>query len=469
MNIFKEFFQPNLRNLDSNQVILGIGLAGISLGQALQINNGFINVFAIIFLTVSLIYLGRALFSSKNLNREITENSVFLILTAGLIFQIFQLACYFTGDYGYLVLSPKFWQFKVGIISTGAIALLSLLPKNILSSKQRTFLTLLTLIGVWLLGTWIIKTIPYPFIDVFVFHQTSSKALLTGINPYTLSTPNIYGTMEGYGNELVKNGFLTIGNPYPPISILFSAFGYFFGKDIRYSHLFAIVLSGALIAFLSPGRATKLAAYIFLFTPKLYYVVEQSWTEPIVILFLVATVFCAVHKPRWIPVMLGIFFASKQYLLFFFPITILLFASHMSWKKLLKDYSVIAITGILVTMPLALWNFSAFYWNVGAAQWYQVFRTDALSYLALYARIFDKHPSQLIAFIALLISFIPIWRYVPRTSAGFVTSLAWSLGVFFAFNKQAFCNYYFLVIGAICCGLALLYTSRDSDQTINIS
>jgi len=122
---------------------------------------------------------------------------------------------------------------------------------------------------------------------------------------------------------------------------------------------------------------------------------------------------------------------------------------------------------IAVTAPLALWNISAFMWNVGEVQWYQIFRMDALSYLALYARIFNQIPSQLIGFVALAIAFLPVWRFAPRTPTGFVISIAWCLGIFFAFNKQAFCNYYFLVIGAICCTLASLPTSHQASQEEN--
>jgi hypothetical protein len=84
------------------------------------------------------------------------------------------------------------------------------------------------------------------------------------------------------------------------------------------------------------------------------------------------------------------------------------------------------------------------------AQWYQMFRLDALSYLALYARAFGQQPSHLIGFVTLGLAWLFCWRYAPRTPEGFAAALALSLGIFFAFNKQAFANYYFLVIGTLC-------------------
>jgi hypothetical protein len=185
------------------------------------------------------------------------------------------------------------------------------------------------------------------------------------------------------------------------------------------------------------------------------------------VLFLTATVYCAIHYPRWLPFILGLLFASKQYLLFLIPLTLLLIPPKSSLRNWVHIYGGMIGVAIAVTAPLALWNIPAFMWNVGGAQWYQIFRMDALSYPALYARIFNHTPSQLIGFVALAIAFLPVWRFTSRTPMGFAAGIAWCLGIFFAFSKQAFCNYYFLVIGAICSTLASLPTNRETPQTEN--
>jgi hypothetical protein len=48
---------------------------------------------------------------------------------------------------------------------------------------------------------------------------------------------------------------------------------------------------------------------------------------------------------------------------------------------------------------------------------------------------------------------LALWR-APRTPAGFAAASALVFLVFFAFNKQAFTNYYSLVIGALCTAAA---------------
>lgn len=452
-------YSPN--TFEVSHTRLGLALASICLGQALQSGNGFINVAGIFFLTLSLIYLGYAIFKQPRIQYQHLTKVLFPILIIGLLLQIYQLATSLPGDSSLLFSQLDLWLFRFGVIISGSLALTSLVAKNWLSN----LFVALVLLSFWFLGVFIIENSPAPFIDVFVFHQTSAKALLNGYNPYMLFAPNIFGHTNYYGSELVNGDLLTIGNPYPPLSIYMSTIGYILFNDIRYSHLFAIILSGGMMAFLHPSRETKLAAFIFLFTPRIFYVIEQSWTEPIVLLFLVGSVYIAIRRPRWLSFAFGLFFASKQYLIFIFPLVFLLIPFKSSWKKTIVSLTEIIGTSLVVTAPLALWNFSAFLWNVGIAQWYQVFRLDALSYFALYTLAFNQKPSQLISFIVLTISLFFIWRLIPRTPTGFAVATAWCLGIFFAFNKQAFCNYYFLVIGATC----VAFVSLSTEQSISLS
>lgn len=451
-------FAPKPQRLDSEHTIPALGLAAICLGQALAAGNGFLNGTALIYLTVSLVFLGWAICTRPAFGGRLFQRISFPILLLGLCLQVYQLSFAYYGDYQFLSLLPTLWQFRAGILIAGGLAVASLTFQKWLPPGWLNALTILALLGLGLSGIWLIRHAPYPFIDVFVFHQSSAKALSTGVNPYLLSPPNIYGDKHiyGYGAELIQNGVLTIGNPYPPLSIYFSSLGYLFAGDIRYSHLVAFILSGALIAFLRPGRGSKLAAYLFLFSPRSFYVIEQSWTEPIVVLFLTAAVYCAIHRPQWLPMLAGLLFASKQYLLFAFPLMLLVSPSKQPFSARLRWFGKISLVALAVTAPLALWNFPAFVWNVGEAQWHQIFRLDALSYLAAYARVTDTQPSQLVAFAALALAFLGVWRFLPRTPEGFTAAFAWCLMVFFAFSKQAFCNYYFLVIGTMCCAISAL-------------
>lgn len=454
---FSAWISPVPRDLDRTSVKFALGLAAIALGQALHNGYDFLtSALDIFWLSMSLLFLSSWLTKFREPFRVFFKKALLPVLGAGLILQLFQLWSDLPGLSYVSSAQSTFWLFKLGIIVSGFFALVSLLPNKWIPTTWQNLFVILALLTVGALGIWVIKTSPEPFIDVYVFEQTSAEALLKGQNPYNLTPPNIFGHMLFYGKELVKDGKMTIGNPYPPLSIYVSTLGFLAAGDFRYSHLLAILISGVLIAFLHPGREAKLAAYLFVFTPRIFYVLEQGWTEPVVMLFLSLVIFCAVRYPRWLPISLGLFFASKQYLLFFLPLTLLLNPITTAWRKWIPFFGWMGATMVIVTAPLAFWDLPAFIWNVGLAQWYQVFRMDALSYLALYAHAFQQTPSQLTSFIALAIAFLITWRFTPRTATGFALSIAWGLEIFFAFNKQAFCNYYSLVIGAICWTFAAL-------------
>jgi hypothetical protein len=50
---------------------------------------------------------------------------------------------------------------------------------------------------------------------------------------------------------------------------------------------------------------------------------------------------------------------------------------------------------------------------------------------------------------------LSLWLW-PKNAGGFAGALAMIYFSFFALNRQAFCNYYFLIIAAMCCAIATL-------------
>jgi hypothetical protein len=74
--------------------------------------------------------------------------------------------------------------------------------------------------------------------------------------------------------------------------------------------------------------------------------------------------------------------------------------------------------------------------------------------LSWWAARGHDQPPAVIAFLAAgLASGLALWR-LPRTPAGFSAAIAVTFFAFFMFNKQAFTNYYFFVIGALYVTLA---------------
>jgi hypothetical protein len=297
----------------------------------------------------------------------------------------------------------------------------------------------------FLVGAWVVRN-SKPYIDVYDFHQAGSAELAAGRNPYSVRMPNIYGPGDSrlyYGPGIANGNRLTLGFPYPPLSMLLSFLGYAVAGDCRYAHLVATTLAAALMAFARPSRLSYIGAMLFLFTPRLFNVLAQSWTEPLVVFLLACVVFCRVRMPRLTPWAAGLFFASKQYLVIFAPLVL----------RKRRDYVKAAVPALLVTTPFALWQFQDFLRSVAFFQFAQPMRMDALSYMALLARAHVGFPVWG-AFVLGGLATIFVLRETPGTASGMSSGIAFVALVFFAFSKQAFCNYYFFVIGALCCAIA---------------
>ena len=301
------------------------------------------------------------------------------------------------------------------------------------------------------LGVWLLHASPNPHIDVFVFQRDATQALLSGLNPYAMTFPDIYGgNSPFYGPGLSVGGRLQFGFPYPPLSLLLALPGQVLAGDPRYAQLVALTLTGGLLAYLQPGRLGAAVAALYLFTPRGLFVLEQGWTEPFVVLGLAAVVFCAARFPRALPYALGLFLASKQYLVLVLPLVLLLLSRpyrlREAWALLWRA----AATGLAVSLPLVLWDVEAFWHSVAALQVHQPFRMDSLSYLAWWRSLGHPASGAGLAFALVLPGLgLALWR-APRSGTGFALGAALVLCLFFAFNKQAFANYYFFVLGALC-------------------
>jgi hypothetical protein len=70
-----------------------------------------------------------------------------------------------------------------------------------------------------------------------------------------------------------------------------------------------------------------------------------------------------------------------------------------------------------------------------------------------------------VAFIAAGLAIALSLLLAPRTAAGFAGAVALTYLGFFAFNKQAFCNYYYFVLGALCSAVAALNDNDPNENT----
>jgi hypothetical protein len=333
-----------------------------------------------------------------------------------------------------------------------------------------------------LLAFWTIRSSPAPKIDVWIFQQKSAATLLEGRNPYdhrSVGFVDIYnssrpGHQQVYGQGLLEGRHLTFGFPYPPLSLYCSTAGYLLG-DVRYAQGLALILAGLFIGYCRPGRLPKLAAALLLLTPAIWFVLARAWTEPLVVMFLALAVFCACRNLRWLlPIALGLLLASKQYLVLAIPLSFLLvrdfdWRSKKSWRCWIGLLLGALAIAALVTLPLALRDIRAFIFSTIAVQMKAPYRWDALSYLVwICFHIHSKYMTWTFLWLAAVAPMMLLALFkAARSPAGFATALAAVSLVFIAFNKQAFCNYYFFVIGCFCCAIAA--TSVGTSHQTNVA
>lgn len=385
------------------------------------------------------------------------------------------------------------WPYYTGVLIAGLLAGASLLA----GPRLRRVCVPLLLATHVAVGVWMIRHAPQPFIDVYHFQQEASAALKEGKNPYAVAMPDIYAGTEKekdrtvYGQGLSHAGKLSFGFPYTPLSLLLAFAGWLAAGDHRYAQLAAMTLAGGLVSYTrmdgirgSPARIAAAAGALLLFTPRAFFILGRGWTEPFVVCSLAATIFAAVRRPSpsttlpgstkgggrapvALPILLGLFLATKQYLIFVAPAVYLLTPAPPTWRRFATFFLQSVAVAALVTAPLALWDVNAFFHSIGTVQKIAPFRDDALSFLVWIHHLTGVKLGVGLAFAATAVASAFAVCRCPRSPAGFAAAITLIYLPLIALNKQAFANYYYFVIGAFWCAVAAAEPTRNSVAAVD--
>jgi hypothetical protein len=440
---------------DSLVTTIGCLLTAVTLGWALQRSNGTLDAVALNRLTATLVFAAIAALAPRVARSE--RPLAFALPPLLVLALAFQFAQYLLkAPAGFLQLDEE------GMTTFHQLLALAAVTAGACVSERSWLRHLFVALLLWShlkMGSWVLAHTQDPFIDVHVFQRDSLAALLNGRNPYAIDFPNLYGDgTPFYGPGLTAGGRVLFGYIYPPINLLLALPGHLLAGDHRYSHLVAMTLTGALLAYARPGILGNVCAAIYLFTPRSFYVLERGWTEPFVVLLLAATVFCACQRPRALPYLFGLFVSAKQYLFLVVPLYALLLPRPLpSWRQIAGLALRAAAIPVALTAAFVAWSPRGFYHSVVELQFHQPFRKDALSYSAWLVKQGGQALPVWVGFaLAVVMVALALWR-APRTPAGFAAGVGLTMLALFSVNKQAFCNYYFLVLGAFACGAAVSY------------
>ena len=129
--------------------------------------------------------------------------------------------------------------------------------------------------------------------------------------------------------------------------------------------------------------------------PATYPVKTMLKTKTYIVLLLAAVLFAACRAPRFLAVALGLLMAVKQYLFLAAPLIYLLVpeqettsnAKSSTWRLLGKT----VLVALAVSLPLILWNPSAYWRYAVLLNFNNLFRPDSLNFAAAWFA-FTKHP-----------------------------------------------------------------------------
>ncbi|KAA3635745.1 MAG: DUF2029 domain-containing protein [Armatimonadetes bacterium] len=295
--------------------------------------------------------------------------------------------------------------------------------------------------------------------DVEQFQYGAADALLRGDNPYALTFVDLYTPEVSeliYGDGVSVDGILLIGFPYPPLSLLL-ILPFKMLWDFRMAQALAILAAALLMSRISMSREAQLAAMVFLLVSRPATMVKFGWTDSFVVLVIVVIVYLAVRGSRLVSATTGLLFAMKQYSVFLLVPSLLLIPRPWDRKAVLRHLGTAAVVFLVITMPFVLWDFGAFWRSVVELQFVQPFRPDSIAIPALFPELWESLPKVVtlgVPFLAVALVSVLVAVRSPTGGQGFALGTAAVLIVAFLISKQAFGNYYFVVIGALCAASA---------------
>jgi hypothetical protein len=202
---------------------------------------------------------------------------------------------------------------------------------------------------------------------------------------------------------------------------------------------------------------------LWLGSPRNLFMLKHGYTESMLVMLFAVFLFALSRRSKWAFIPLGLLIAGKQYVPMFLPALWLLPDEGQPYGRLRLVLYALAFGGA-VTLPFFLIDPKAFFDCLIVLQFRQPFRPESLGLVAWWF----THFGTLLPFWLSFASIIPssalvLWR-CSRSTYGVAAGLAFISFTFFAVSKQSFGNYYFFVVGVICCAIA--YAEQDEKQLI---
>jgi hypothetical protein len=292
-------------------------------------------------------------------------------------------------------------------------------------------------------GVLMVVASPAPRIDVWVILQQAADVMLRGGNVFT-------SCWTANTDPLTDCVY-----PYLPMTTVLQipfAVGL---DDVRYALVAALLGASVMVHRIAGTAAASALAALLLLQPKLLFAVEQSWTEPLLLVALCVMVWATLRGRGVVAVAaFAVALASKQHMLLLLPLA-------AWWPAFGTRRAALSLAvAAAVVAPFALGAPEAF---VGDAFWFHLDlppRPDALSLYSLALRRGDVPPFWIVPLATA--AALGLALALPRTAAGFVLGSAGVLLIFNLANKQTFFNHQSLVVWLLVLAVAVLSREQDA-------
>jgi hypothetical protein len=300
----------------------------------------------------------------------------------------------------------------------------------------------------WLIGAGLaagtgivtIVVVPDPHIDVWYLLQQSSTGLLHGQDMYRQHWAHSHGLQAIY--------------PYLPMTtVLLAPFRWLLG-DVRAGLLVATLLTSVQLRRLAPAAPAALALLV-LVQPHWSFLIDQSWTEPLLVVLLATAILALTRdQPVLAVIALAVALACKQHIVLVLPLFAL-------WPRFgLRRTIAAAGLAFVLVLPWILWSPAQFWHDAVKANLDLGVISRALCIPTLLSR-HDIHVGFWFTVLVLAVAYaVVLWR-APRTPSGLALGSAVVLLGLDLANKQSFFNHYTLPMGLLVVAMAAASGGRE--------
>jgi hypothetical protein len=319
------------------------------------------------------------------------------------------------------------WIIQAFFGLAAVAAALTLLPRV---GRSRLALAL-PLAVVAATGMTTVALVDDPDIDVWYLLQQSSDGLLRPENMYE----------QG---PWVRSDGLQDVYPYLPLTTVLLAPARWVAGDVRYALLAACLVTVLLARRLAPGHPPPaFLPLLLVVSPKWPFLVDQSWTEPLLVLLLVCAMLALARKrPLYTVLALAVALACKQHIVLLLPV----FAAWptFGWRRTVTSGALAAA----MVLPWWLASPAAFWHDAVEANLSLGVLRHALSVPSLLDR-WDVTAGFCLLLLLLAGAYVLVLLRCPRTVPGLALAAAFVTLTLDLANTQSFFNHYMLPLGLL--------------------